>query len=123
MNALFTNEAPAPIGPFSQAIVVGNTVYCSGQVGIKAGEKEMVKTVEGQTKQIFDNIKAVLTSYNLKLSNIVKTTVFLADMNDFSKMNEVYASYITGIKPARSAVQVARLPLNALVEIECIAVV
>ena len=122
MKIISTEKAPKAIGPFSQAIICGDFMYCSGQISLNPENMQMVgNDVEEQTKQIFANIKAVLKSCNLNLSNIVKTTVFLQNMDDFQKMNFIYESMFGNHKPARSAVEVSRLPLNALIEIECIA--
>lgn len=118
-----TPEAPAAIGPYSQAIVVGNLVFCSGQISLDPATIQMVgEDIENQTRQIFKNIRAVLKAENLTLSNVVKCTVFMKDLNDFGKMNTIYAEEFGTHKPARSTVQVARLPKDALIEIECIAV-
>jgi 2-iminobutanoate/2-iminopropanoate deaminase len=118
-----TPEAPVAIGPYSQAIVVGNLVFCSGQISLDPATMQMVgEDVESQTKQIFKNIRAVLKTENLTLSNVVKCTVFMKDLNDFGKMNTIYAEEFGEHKPTRSTVQVARLPKDALIEIECMAV-
>mgnify|MGYP001594578701 FL=1 len=118
-----TPEAPAAIGPYSQAISVGNLVFCSGQIALDPATMQIVgEDIETQTKQVFKNIRAVLKAENLTLSNVVKCTVFMKDLNDFAKMNALYAVEFGTHKPARSTVQVARLPKDALIEIECIAV-
>jgi len=117
-----SSMAPKPIGPYSQGVVSGNYIFLSGQVGRKHDATELEDGVVEQTRQTILNIKAVLAEKNLTLDNIVKTTVFLADMNDFTKMNKVYAEFFDENKaPARSTVQVARLPLDADVEIEVMA--
>ncbi len=118
-----TSKAPAAIGPYSQAIRVNGFVYTSGQLGLDPETGELKEGVQEQTHQAFKNIKAILQEEGLDLDQIVKTTVFLKDMNDFAAVNEVYATYFTGSFPARSAVEVARLPKDGLVEIEAIAVV
>ena len=122
MKAISTKKAPAAIGPYSQAIQVGNLVYTSGQIPI---DPETGVFVEGgikeQTRQSLTNVKAILEEVGLTMSNIVKTTVFMADMNDFADMNSVYAEFFTEPYPARTAVAVMTLPKGALVEIEVIA--
>ena len=116
-----TDLAPGAIGPYSQGIDVGNMIFFSGQLPIDSQTGTMPEGIEAQTTQSLNNVKGLLESQGLDLSNVVKTTVFLNDMNDFVKMNEVYAQYFTQPYPARSAVEVARLPKNALIEIEVIA--
>ena len=117
-----SSMAPKPIGPYSQGVVSGNYIFLSGQVGRKHDATELENGVADQTRQTILNIKAVLTEKNLTLDNVVKTTVFLADMNDFAEMNKSYAEFFDEDKaPARSTVQVARLPLDADVEIEVMA--
>ena len=111
--------APAAIGPYSQAVRSGNFLFCSGQIPINpASGKIEATTVEDQTKQVFENISALLTSQGLTVSHVVKATVFLQDMADFPKLNPIYEAAFSGHKPARSTVQVAGLPLGALIEIE-----
>lgn len=118
-----TTNAPAAIGPYSQAVQVGNMLFASGQLGIDPATGNFVEgAVKEQTAQAFKNVKAILTEAGLDISDVVKTTVFLADMGDFGAMNEVYASQFEGAFPARSAVAVKTLPKNGLVEIEVIAV-
>lgn len=119
-----TNNAPAAIGPYSQAIKVGNMVFVSGQIPIDPKTGEFVSNeVAEQTEQVLKNLSAVLEAAGSSLANVVKTTVFLADMNDFVVMNEIYAKHFADNKPARATVQAARLPKDARVEIECIALV
>ena len=122
-RAIQTSKAPAAIGPYSQAIRVNGFVYTSGQLGLDPETGELKEGVQAQTHQAFKNIQAILEEEGLDLNHIVKTTVFLKDMNDFAAVNEVYATYFIGSFPARSAVEVARLPKDGLVEIEAIAVV
>jgi len=118
-----TENAPGAIGPYSQAIKAGGMLFCSGQIPIDTATGEFVEGgVVEQTEQVLRNLKAVLEAAGAGISNVVKTTVFLADMNDFGAMNEVYAKYFGDDKPARATVQAARLPRDARVEIECIAV-
>ena len=122
MNALHTDMAPAAIGPYSQAIEANGFVFASGQLPIDPATGEFaVGGVKEQTRQSLTNALRILESAGLNLSNVVKTTVFLADMGDFAAMNEVYASFFSAPYPARSAVAVKTLPKVALVEIECIA--
>ena len=117
-----TANAPAAVGPYSQAIRIGELVYTAGQIGIVPASGTIEgRTVEEQTHQVLRNLKAVLEAAGSGLDRVVKTTVFLKDMNDFKAMNAVYASYFPSEPPARSAVQAAALPLGAMVEIEAIA--
>ena len=122
-KVIATTNAPAAIGPYSQAVQVGNMLFASGQLGIDPTTGNFVEgAVKEQTAQAFKNVKAILAEAGLDISDVVKTTVFLADMGDFGAMNEVYASQFEGAFPARSAVAVKTLPKNGLVEIEVIAV-
>ncbi|QZY53996.1 RidA family protein [Crassaminicella profunda] len=120
-KAISTQAAPGAIGPYSQGIALQNMIYTSGQLPIDPKSGDMPKTIEEQTKQSLENVKAILEEAGSTLKNVVKTTVFLSDMNNFAKMNEVYSQYFDQAYPARSAVEVARLPKDALVEIEVIA--
>ena len=117
-----TAHAPAAIGPYSQGIAAGETVYVSGQLPMDPTTKEIFADIPAATARSLDNLKAILADQGLDLSNVVKTTVFLQSMDDFAAMNEVYARYFAAPFPARSAVQVAKLPLGAPLEIEAIAV-
>ena len=117
-----TTAAPAAIGPYSQGVDGGSVVITSGQLPIDPATGAFPEGIEAQTRQSLENVKAVLAQAGLGMENIIKTTVFLKDMNDFAAMNEVYAAFFPGEPPARSAVEVARLPKDALVEIEAIAV-
>ena len=122
MESIHTDNAPKALGPYSQAIKVGNFVFCSGQVPIDPSTNSFVEGgIKEQTLQAIVNAQNILEEAGLSLSNVVKTTVFLADMDDFADMNEVYATYFTEPFPARSAVAVKKLPKGALVEVECIA--
>ena len=122
MKVISTKQAPAAIGPYSQAIRVGNLVYTSGQIPIDPATGVFVEGgIKEQTRQSLTNIKAILQEAGLSMANVVKTTVFLADMNDFADMNSVYADFFAEPYPARSAVAVKTLPKGALVEIEVIA--
>lgn len=122
-NVIFSPEAPAAVGPYSHAIDCGNMVFLSGQVPL-VPETGLIAEggIEGQTRQMFENIKAVLASCGLTFENVVKTTVFMTDLGDFAALNAIYAEYFPENPPARSCVQVAALPKGALVETECIAV-
>lgn len=118
-----TNNAPGAIGPYSQAVKTGGMVFCSGQIPIDPATGEFVsENVAEQTEQVLKNLSEVLAAAGSGLDQVVKTTVFLADMNDFAEMNEVYGRYFSENKPARATVQAARLPRDARVEIECIAI-
>ena len=122
MNAIATTQAPSAIGPYSQAIQVGNFVYASGQIPIDPATGAIVDgDIKAQTRQSLNNVKAILAEAGLSMRNVVKTTVFMADMNDFADMNSVYAEFFTEPYPARSAVAVKALPKGAQVEIEVIA--
>ena len=117
-----TDNAPGAIGPYSQAIKAGGLVFCSGQIPIDPATGEFASDVVGeQTEQVLCNLREVLKAAGTSLDSVVKTTVFLVDMNDFAEMNEVYARYFSKNKPARATVQAARLPRDAKVEIDCIA--
>lgn len=118
-----TYDAPEAIGPYSQAIESNGFLFLSGQIAIDPSTNQIVgNNIESQTRQIFKNIKAVLKAAGTKMSNVVKCTVFMTDLNDFSKMNKLYEEEFEGHRPARSTVQVDRLPKDVLIEIECIAV-
>lgn len=121
-QVIATTAAPGAIGPYSQAIDTGTFVYASGQLPINPATGEMPEGISAQTAQSLANVKAILAEAGLSLDNVVKTTVFLADMGDFAAMNSVYAENFAAPYPARSAVAVKTLPKNALVEIEVIAV-
>ena len=124
MKAINTEKAPAAIGPYSQAIQVGNLVFTSGQIPIDPSTGAFVEGgIKEQTRQSLTNVKAILEESGLSMSNVVKTTVFMADMNDFADMNAVYAEFFSEPYPARSAVAVKTLPKGALVEIEVVAAI
>lgn len=117
-----TNDAPAPIGPYSQAIKAGNELFCSGQIPLDPKTMNVIDgDVAAQTEQVCRNIGAVLSAAGYGFDDVVKTTIFLIDMNDFQAVNEVYAKYFGNAKPARSTVAVAGLPRGVRVEIDCIA--
>ncbi|AUM65509.1 RidA family protein [Brevibacillus laterosporus] len=122
-QVIHTEKAPQAIGPYSQAIKVNGMVYTSGQLGFKPGTADLFETVEAQTHQAMKNLQAILEEAGTSLEKVVKTTVFVQDLNDFAKVNEAYHTYFQQDAPARSCVQVAALPKGALVEIEAIAVV
>lgn len=124
-KAILTQHAPAPIGPYSQAIRHGQMLFCSGQVPIDpaTGQIREGATVEEYTRQVLENLGAVLKEAGANFDQIVKTTIFLKNMGDFPRVNEVYGSYFKGTPPARSTIEVARLPKDAIVEIEAIAVI
>jgi 2-iminobutanoate/2-iminopropanoate deaminase len=118
-----TQNAPGAIGPYSQAIKAGGMVFCSGQIPTDPATGQFVSDSVGeQTEQVLKNLSEVLAAAGASLNDVVKTTVFLADMNDFAEMNEVYGRFFSENKPARATVEAARLPRDAQVEIECIAV-
>ena len=118
-----SNRAPAPLGPYSQAVLAGNTLYCSGQVGIDpATGKLNDPKLETETTQVMQNLKAVLTEAGFGFKDVVKCSIFLKDMNDFAVVNQIYGGYFTEDPPARETVQVAGLPLNVNVEISLVAV-
>ena len=122
MKVISTKKAPAAIGPYSQAIQIGNLIYTSGQIPIDPATGNFVEGgVKEQTRQSLTNIQAILEEAGLTMANVVKTTVFMADMADFADMNSVYAEFFTEPYPARSAVAVKTLPKGALVEIEVVA--
>lgn len=117
-----TEKAPSAIGPYSQGISLENLVFTSGQLPINPETKELVSTIEDATRQSLNNVKAILTEAGTSMENVVKTTVFLKDLNDFAAMNAVYAEFFPEKCPARSCFQVAKLPMDAIVEIEVVAV-
>ena len=124
-KVIFTNQAPAPIGPYSQAVLFGNTLYTSGQIAINPESGELVlDTIELETEQVMQNLKAVLEAANMTFENVIKSTIYIMDMNDFSRINTVYSKYFNEDNaPARETVQVACLPKNVNIEISVIAMV
>lgn len=124
MKKIITSKnAPAPIGPYSHAVIAGNTLYISGQVGKDPKSGELILTeIKAETKQVMQNLQGILSDAGMDFSNVVKTTIFLKDMNNFAAMNEVYGSYFKKDFPARETVQVSKLPLDVNVEISMIAV-
>jgi 2-iminobutanoate/2-iminopropanoate deaminase len=121
-NVVITDRGPKPIGPYSQAIKANGFIFLAGQVALDPKTGELVGSdIRQQTERALENIKGILEAAGVNLHHVIKTTVFLKDMNDFAGMNEIYARYFTAAPPARSTVQVSRLPKDALVEIEVIA--
>lgn len=123
MKSIHTNEAPAAIGPYSQGIIVNNLFYSSGQIPLTAAGQMVDGDVQQQTHQVFSNLQAVLKEAGSSLEQVIKATVFIKSMDDFVQINEVYGTYFAEHKPARSCVEVSRLPKDALIEIEVIALV
>ena len=121
---IYTDKAPAPIGPYNQAVLSGNTLYTSGQIALNPATMELVtETIEIETKQVMENMKAVLDAAGMTFENVVKTTIFIMNMGDFAKINSVYENYFDEkTAPARETVQVACLPKNVNIEISMIAV-
>ncbi len=121
-EVILTSKAPQPIGPYSQAIRINRLIFCSGQIPLDPVSGQIVGTdVQTQTRQVMENLKAVLEEAGSSLDKIVKTTIFLKSMNDFPKVNEVYSSYFRNDPPARSTIEVSRLPKDVSVEIEAVA--
>lgn len=120
-KAISTDKAPAAIGPYSQAIEVNGMVYTSGVIPVVPATGEIPEGVEAQATQVFVNMVNLLQASGTSMEHVIKTTVFIKDMNDFGKINEIYAKYFTGVFPARSCVEVARLPKDVLLEVEAIA--
>jgi 2-iminobutanoate/2-iminopropanoate deaminase len=124
-NIVSTTDAPSAIGPYSQAIQVGNFLFVSGQIPINPATGQLIEEtgIKAQTRRVLANVQAIVSAAGGSLENVVRTTVFLRDMNDFAEMNSVYAEYFQSAPPARSTVQAARLPRDVAVEIDCIAVI
>lgn len=122
-TVISTDKAPAAIGPYSQAIQIGEMIFTSGVIPVVPETGEIVQGIENQARQALSNMKALLESAGRDMSDIIKTTVFIKNMDDFAKVNEVYATFFEGEYPARSCVEVARLPKDVLIEIEAIAIV
>ncbi|MFA6991737.1 MAG: RidA family protein [Candidatus Gracilibacteria bacterium] len=122
METINTENAPKAVGPYSQAIKSNGFVFLSGQIPLNLNGEIVSEDIKDQTKQVLENLKAVLNAAGSSLGKVVKTTIFLADINDFAVVNEIYANYFTSDqKPARATVQVAKIPKNAKIEIECVA--
>ena len=122
-QVLSTPNSPAAIGPYSQAIRVGNTLYLAGQIALDPATNQLIadRSIEAETRRVLDNLKAVVEAAGFRMSDIVSTTVFMADLNEFARMNAVYATYFPTNPPARATVQAARLPRDVKVEIAAIA--
>lgn len=116
-----SGNAPKAIGPYSQAVLVDDTLYVSGNIPVNPKTGDVADGIVNQSKQVFENMKAVLNEAGMDFENVVKTTAFLTDLSDFATFNEIYASYFVAPYPARSCVEVSKLPKNVLVEVECIA--
>jgi 2-iminobutanoate/2-iminopropanoate deaminase len=122
-SVIYSEQAPAPIGPYSQAIRVKDTLYVSGQIALIPGTSDLVKgSIEGETRQVMQNLEAILTAAGMGFANVAKCTIFIKDMNDFGAINGVYGTFFTQQPPARETVEVSRLPKDVRVEISCIAV-
>ncbi len=119
---IYTEKAPEPVGPYSQAIETNGILYISGQVPINPETGKIPDGIEAQTKQVMENIGAILNAAGYSFGNVIKSTCLLSDMNNFKEMNDIYATYYTENPPARAAFQVARLPLDVMIEIETIAI-
>lgn len=116
-----TDKAPGAIGPYSQGVRIENLIFTSGQIAINPETGKIPESIEEQTKQVLENIKEILEAGGANMNNVIKTTVFLKNMNDFEKMNSIYETYFINEKPARSAIEVSRLPKDVKIEIEVIA--
>lgn len=116
-----SGNAPKAIGPYSQAVLVDDTLYASGNIPVNPATGDVADGIVNQSKQVFENMKAVLNEAGMGFENVVKTTAFLTDLSNFATFNEIYASYFVAPYPARSCVEVSKLPKNVLVEVECIA--
>lgn len=123
MKFIYTAKAPKVVGPYSQAILSGNLVFLSGQIGVDPKTNNLVEGIENQAKQVFSNISAVLKAAGINKSQVVKTTVFIKNMDDYIKVNQLYESFFEEHKPARTTVEVSNLPKNALIEIDAIATI
>jgi 2-iminobutanoate/2-iminopropanoate deaminase len=121
MKEIKTNKAPEAIGPYSQAVITNNMVFTSGQIPVNPLTGEILTGIENQAKQVFENLKNLLEASGAGIENVVKTTVFIKDMQDFPKVNAIYETYFTKPYPARSCVEVSRLPKDVLIEVEAIA--
>jgi 2-iminobutanoate/2-iminopropanoate deaminase len=121
--AVNSPRAPKAIGPYSHAVISNSAIYCSGQIGLSPATGILIsENINDQTKQALDNLKAVVEDAHSDMEHVTKVTIYMTDLNDFGKVNEIYQTYFPGTKPARATVQVAKLPKNALIEIDCIAV-
>ena len=120
MKEIKTDKAPQALGPYSQGVIMGNILFTSGQIGINPENGQVAADIEGQARQALKNVKAVVEAGGGSMDDVVKTTVFIKDMNDFAKVNEIYAEFFTEPYPARSCVEAARLPKDLLMEMEAI---
>src|SRR5690625_1401366 len=123
MKEVFTNKAPAAIGPYSQAVIAGDFLYASGAIGIDPETGEIAEGIENQTIQVMENLKAILSEGNATFSQVVKFTIYLQSMDDFATVNDLYSRYLEKPYPARATIEVSRLPKDVLVEIDAIAYV
>lgn len=121
IKKIITVNAPLPIGPYSQALIFGKFVFCSGQIGIDPKLNKMKKGIKGQVRQAILNLKSILEASGSSIENVLKVTIFLKNIKDFDKMNKIYNEFFSQNKPARSTIEVSNLPKNALIEIEAIA--
>ena len=120
MKTVYTKNAPAAVGPYSQAVISNNLVFCSGQIGLDPDKEELMDGIESQTHQVIKNLSAVLEEAGSSLEKVIKTTCYLTDISSYQKFNDIYADYFTN-NPARATVEVSKLPKNALIEIDVIA--
>jgi 2-iminobutanoate/2-iminopropanoate deaminase len=121
MKSIHTDQAPKAVGPYSQAVVSNGMVFCSGQIGIDPANQMLVEGIEAQMHQVLNNLQGVLEEAGSSLNRVIKTTIYVTDMNHLSKVNEIYGSFFTDHKPARATVAVAALPKGAIVEIDAVA--
>lgn len=122
MKSIFTEKAPSVVGPYSQAIVANGFVFCAGQIGVNPKTGEVAPSIEEQTTQVMENLKAVIEASGSDISHVVKTTIYLTNMGDYAKVNEIYGKYFPEVKPARATIGVKNLPREVLVEIDAVAV-
>ncbi|PIU37255.1 hypothetical protein COS77_03415 [Candidatus Roizmanbacteria bacterium CG06_land_8_20_14_3_00_34_14] len=123
IKIISTGDAPVAVGPYSQALAVNGFIFCSGQIGIDPKTNKLVDGIEKQTRQVMENLKKVISAGGSNFNYVVKTTIYLSDMNNYGLVNQIYGEYFTGNKPARVTVEVSRLPKDCLIEIDAIAVV
>ena len=123
IKIISTGDAPVAVGPYSQALAVNGFIFCSGQIGIDPKTNKLVDGIEKQTRQVMNNLKEVVSAGGSDFNHVIKTTIYLSDMNNYGLVNQIYGEYFTGNKPARVTVEVSRLPKDCLIEIDAIAVV
>jgi 2-iminobutanoate/2-iminopropanoate deaminase len=123
IKVIATDKAPTAVGPYSQALAVNEFIFCSGQIGIDLKTNKLVDGIEKQTRQVMDNLREVISAGGSDFNHVVKTTIYLSDMNNYGLVNQIYGEYFTDNKPARATVEVSRLPKDCLIEIEAIAIV